>query len=201
MSASTMRSPSSFRLMRTVPWVAGCDGPIWISSGSPWRSSESARSLLPASVSRTIALLLPLRLRRIEVRAAHQRLPALLRVILAERMPFEFLVEIDAAKIGMTVEPDTVEIPGLAFEPIGPPPHADDAVDARIVFRDARLHAESMPARQRLQVVHDLEARRAAEVVDGGHVGQEVESECRVVAQEAADLDDPRRGDLGRQVS
>src|SRR5262245_61275591 len=126
-----MRSPSSFRLMRTVPWVAGWDGPIWISSGSAWRSSESARSLLPASVSRTIALLLPPHLRRVEVGSGDERLPALLRVVLPERVALELLVEIDAPEIGMSVETDPVEVPRLALQPVGAAPHADDARDPR----------------------------------------------------------------------
>jgi hypothetical protein len=51
------------------------------------------------------------------------------------------------------------------------------------------------------QVVHELEARRGADVVDRGEVGQEVECAGRIVAQEGAHFDQGRRCELRGQVA
>ena len=45
-------------------------------------------------------------------------------------------------------------------------------------------------------MVHDLEARRAADVIDGGDVHGQVEAQRRIVTHEAADLDEPSRATL-----
>ena len=55
--------------------------------------------------------------------------------------------------------------------------------------------------RQRVQVVDDLEARRLAEVVDGGDVDQEVEGELRPVAQRRRRSPARRRARSRRVVS
>src|SRR5690349_14017108 len=50
------------------------------------------------------------------------RLLVLLGVILTQRMTDEFLVQIDAAQIGMPGEANAVKIPGLALQPVGARP-------------------------------------------------------------------------------
>src|SRR5678816_2393615 len=128
-----MRSPSTVSTMRTVPCIAGCDGPmlIVISSGgsSCSVSPRSCASLRPSTSclsdvrSRGAAmsvLLLRRALDRVDrqVVAAHQRLALLLRVVLAQRVADELLVEVDATEIGVAVEADAVHVVGLALLPV-----------------------------------------------------------------------------------
>src|SRR5581483_8647923 len=151
-----MRSPSSFRRIRTVPCVAGCDGPILSSIGSKGRSrvssagsgalvsgatdagapcvsvwgscSDIVRSL-NAGRSRRARSLPEVVVHRVAVHGARadDRLAALLRVVLPQRVSLELLVEVDALQAGVPVEPDPVEVPGLALEPVRARPDVDDA--------------------------------------------------------------------------
>src|SRR5688572_12362596 len=109
MSISTIVSPSSSIRNFTVPWVAGCDGPMLRIWCSVWRSrSRSSASGGPPSsrLRGSVAIAL--------VPRSDQRLAPLLRVVLAERVAFELVVEEDAPEIGMAGEADAVEIPDLA---------------------------------------------------------------------------------------
>src|SRR5436853_3614504 len=116
-----MRSPSSFRLILTVPCVDGCDGPIWISMGCAWRSSVSG-GLGPASIALAQPRLGALGLFLGHVADGDQRLALLLGVVLAQRMTLELRVEVDAPQIRMPLELDTVHVVGLALEPVRAPP-------------------------------------------------------------------------------
>src|SRR6188508_595309 len=96
--------------MRTVPCMAGCDGPMFTvmsSVGSSCSSSRSSRFLRP----RTSFL----------ISAIYS---SLLRVVLAQRVPDELVVHVDPAQVGVTVEGDAVHVVGLALEPVERRPQA-----------------------------------------------------------------------------
>src|SRR5262245_52259164 len=58
-----------------------------------------------------------------------------------------------------------------------------------------------MIQRHRVQVVHDLEARHTAEVIDRGDIEEHVEAKLRVVAQKATGLDDLLAGNDHSRVA
>src|SRR6266478_4875732 len=157
-----MRSPSSFKVIFTVPCVDGCDGPIWISIGCVWRSSTSGGSVGPAAIALLLARLGALGLLRRDVALRDERLALLLRVVLAQRMTLELLVQIDAAQVGMTVEDDAVHVVRLALEPVRAAPDGRQRSDARTLLGYARLQTHPLAARDRAQVVHELETRAAS---------------------------------------
>src|SRR5271163_4426195 len=113
MSALTTRSPSRSITILTVPWVAGCDGPICIRISGVCRSR--AGSAGSASVGTTGFL-------GSRSGIGFNRLLVVLGVVFAQRMADEFVVEIDAAKVGMAIEADAIEIERFALEPVGARP-------------------------------------------------------------------------------
>src|SRR5262245_16374118 len=174
MSRLTMFSPSSSTRNFTVPCVAGCDGPMLSTWCSVCRSrSKSSSERSGASGKYGSDMLVP---------RADQRLAPLLRVVLAQRMPFELPVEQDAAQIGMTVEADAVQVPDLAFHPVRRGVERRRGVDARVVGRHAHLDAHAVIARERIEVVDDLEARPGGQQVDRAQIREHDEVELAVVA-------------------
>src|SRR5215469_5362366 len=153
MSALTTRSPSRSSTILTVPWVAGCDGPICIRIGGV--CSSSAATAAGASVGTAgffgswsgIGL---------------ERLFVVLGVVLAQRMAREFVVEVDAAEVRMAVEADAVEIEGLALQPVGAGPQPGQARDGRIVLGHPAFHAQAMEQAGGDQVIDHGEAPRVA---------------------------------------
>src|SRR5690348_15594204 len=120
-----MRSPSIVSTMRTVPCIAGCDGPMLIvirSGGSSCSLSDRSCTSLRPSTSCLIVDVSGISIRllrcRDEVVAPHERLALLLGVVLAQRIADELLVEEDPAQIGMAVEADPVHVERLALLPV-----------------------------------------------------------------------------------
>src|SRR5262245_66482841 len=68
-----------------------------------------------------------------KVVAPDQRLALLLRVVLAQRIADELLVEVDPPEIGMAVEPDPVHVERLALLPVERRPQLGERGAARIV--------------------------------------------------------------------
>src|SRR6185437_9935317 len=108
MSALTTRSPSRSSIILTVPWVAGCDGPICIRISGVCRSRLVSASGASAGTTGFLGSRSGIGLNRLFV---------VLGVVFAQRMADEFVVEIDAAQVGMAVEADAIEIERFAFEP------------------------------------------------------------------------------------
>src|SRR5262249_34248383 len=182
-----MVSPSSRRLNLMVPCDAGWDGPIWISMTSlAPRSVSSNRSGMRDPGVCGMSAALP-RIPRVAdgIALRHERLPLVHRVVLAQRVTLELRIHEDAPQVGMADEADAEAGPPLALRPQRRLPQRRDARDARVVAGDRRLHAQAMVLRQAVQVVDDLEARLASQVVDRRQIRQSVEAEHRVVAQRA----------------
>src|SRR5437762_2098400 len=129
--------------MRTVPCMAGCEGPMFRGSGSVGSSgaSKSDGSWIPRTTLReavagggaSVLSKVPCSsVDRVGL-AAHERLPLLFGVVLAQRVPDELGVHEDAAQIGVPLEAHAVEIVGLALEPVRARPHGDQRVDRRIL--------------------------------------------------------------------
>src|SRR5258706_4626584 len=121
MSLLTIFSPSTVSTMRTVPCIAGCDGPMLTvmrsgdSSGST--SEKSCTSLRPSTscFNDCASAMFDFLLDRIDrqVVAPHERLSLLLPAILAQRIADELFVEIDPPQIRVALEAHAVHVERL----------------------------------------------------------------------------------------
>src|SRR5262249_20937599 len=173
---SRMVSPSSRRLNLMVPCDAGWDGPIWISMTSlAPRSVSSNRSGMREPGVCGLSAALPRDPRAADgIALRHERLPLVHRVVIAQRVTLELRIHEDAPQVGMADESDAEEVPHLALRPQGRLPQRRDARDARVVAGDGCLHAQAMVLGQAVQLVDDLEARLASQVVDRRQVRHRV---------------------------
>src|SRR5207245_2090632 len=67
-------------------------------------------------------------------------------------------------------EPGSLHVAHLALPEIGPLPDVRDRVHHAIVFRDPGLHAYSLLAPDRVELVHDLEPLGVGRPVHAAHV-------------------------------
>src|SRR5919199_4964635 len=82
------------------------------------------------------------------------------RVVLAQRVPLPVVVHEDPSEVGVALDPDAHQVPGLALVPVGGRPDLDDA-RYRLAGVDPHLEAEPRRARPgREQVVAHREALR-----------------------------------------
>src|SRR5579875_3041629 len=126
-----MCSPSSSSIIRTVPCVAGWEGPNCRRICSPGSSLLHTTLLRPAGV--------------VGLRAGvglDWLLMALI-VILTQRMTDELVVQIDPAQIGMAAKINPVQIVGFALQPIRAGPHADHRINRRIRFGNTTFDAQA----------------------------------------------------------
>src|SRR5512144_3108163 len=106
MSVRSTRSPSSSAMICTVPCVHGCDGPMLtmtVSSRSPAVNAGRTgfgRTVLTAFSSDPVG---------------HEGLLALLRVVLAQRMPDEALVEQHGPQVVVAAEADAEHLVTFAL--------------------------------------------------------------------------------------
>src|SRR5262245_66691370 len=103
--------------MRMMPCMAGCWGPIprcmfWEPPPVPPPStSMNSRVVVPRTLSATALRLRP-----------DQGLTSVDRIVLAQRMADELLVQEQAAQVGMAGEAHAEHVPHLALEPVGDGP-------------------------------------------------------------------------------
>src|SRR5262245_11055195 len=136
MSRSVMFSPSSSIRNLTVPCVAGCDGPMFRIWCSVWRSrSKSSSSGSARRPEMPVIASVP---------RPDQGLPLLLRVVLAERMALEAVVEQDPAQVRMTAEAHAVEVEDLALHPVGRCVERHGARQLRRGLGDAHLEPQAV---------------------------------------------------------
>src|SRR5262245_49297231 len=116
--------------MRSTPWVAGCDGPMFTVMMS---GSVADRSMLADIVSAAIE-----------------------RKLLAERMVGVVVRHQDAPEVGMTREDDAEHVVGLALVPLrgGPDPGDRRHRPERL---GPQLQPQPVVPRQAVQVVDDLD--------------------------------------------
>src|SRR6266478_4865538 len=227
MSALTTRSPSRSSTILTVPWVAGCDGPICIRISGVSRSRDGSAGGRSVGTARFVGSRSGIILNRLFV---------VFGVVLAQRMAHEFVVEVDAAKVRMAVEADAIEVERFAFEPVGARPESAQARDHRIVLGHPALHAQAMEQAGGDQVIDDgeprrlaargkvdamaplgafahqvvvaipglgrvLKAVRLAEIIDAGDVEQQVEAELGRIAERACHFENILARDVDAVVA
>src|SRR6266478_7761254 len=134
--ASTRVSPSSVTTRRTVPCIAGCEGPrlMVISEVGRSCSTDSGSCSCAGSISviraRVDVLPADVRLAHGNARSAgtrpgaadkigkiqlrHQGLPLAHRVVLAQRVPLELGIEKEPLQVGMAGELDPEHVVGVA---------------------------------------------------------------------------------------
>src|SRR5262249_34245108 len=175
-----MTSPSSSVAIRMIPCMAGWAGPMptWTFWGplpvplpSPSMNSRRVVSAIAPSLARR----------------ADQRLAAVDRIVLPQRMAHELFVHEKPARIRVILELHPEHVPRLALEPVGDGPEHDSARDAGVVLVHAHLQPEPMVVGDRVKMVDDLEARAVLaagelQIVDGRQVHEDVEGQGRVVA-------------------
>src|SRR6266571_6778377 len=126
-----MVSPSSSVRMRMMPCIAGCAGPMptwmfWLPAPVP-APSPSMNSRRAVSGMRT-----------------DERLAAVDRIVLAQRVADELLVHQEAPGVGMAVEAHAEHVPHLALEPVGDRPEGGGRRHHRVVLLDAHLQAHAV---------------------------------------------------------
>src|SRR5574337_1153107 len=179
---SVMVSPSSSTTDRTVPWVAGWLGPRLISifrDGNGASSGSGAAAAAGGGISCFGFDMGPLGTSRPgrlvpgggtgaavevgDVALGDQRLPPAQRVVLAQGVPHELLVHVEAARIGVPREEDAVHVAAVALEPVGPAPHRGDGVHGGVRLRHFHPEANPVVVPGGVELVDDLEARLDAE--------------------------------------
>src|SRR5881628_3347887 len=203
-SALRITSPSSSVTIRMIPCMAGCCGPTpscmgWVPPPVPAPSPSMNSRVVVGPEGATSITRLPRASRRgfalpSSDLGADQRLTAIDRIVLPERVADELLVEQQALQVRMAGEAHPEHVPHLALEPVGNGPEAAGRRHHRVVFRHTHLHAQTMVVRHREEVIDDLEARpvlAAGElrVVHRGQVRQHVEAERAVVTTVAQDVE------------
>src|SRR4051812_10900338 len=161
--ASTMVSPSSVTTRRTVPCMAGWEGPRFtvINDDGSSASSESGSGALGSCAGSVIGVgvhVAPphVRLAHGHARAAgartrtahevgkvlllHQRLPLAHRVVLAQRVSLELGVHEQALEVRVAGELDPEHVEDVALPPVGGLVERGDGGDPQIVA--AQVHAD-----------------------------------------------------------
>src|SRR5712692_4497136 len=139
-----MVSPSSSVVIRMMPCIAGCAGPMptcrfWLPPPVPLPSpSMNSRRAVSA-----MALL---------VRGTDQGLPPLDRVVLAQRVTDELLVHEEAPRVRVAGEAHPEHVPHLALEPVRDRPERDGARHDRVVLVHPRLDPHAVVVRHRVEV-------------------------------------------------
>src|SRR5262249_732909 len=139
-TASTMVSPSRVTTSRTVPCIAGCEGPRFTvirlegsscsspSGSSSWASSSAIVFPTPVRAAHVGLAHRHARAARGgagaayqvgEVQLGHQELPLAHRVVLAQRVPLELRVQEDAREVRMADELHSEHVVDVALPPVG----------------------------------------------------------------------------------
>ena len=87
----------------------------------------------------------------------------------------------------MISEPDPKHIPHFALQPIATLPQRGHAGSPGVIFRHANLHLQTMIQRDRVELIYQLEARLLTKIIRRGEVGEEIESELRIISQGGKD--------------
>src|SRR5208282_1991345 len=157
-TALTTFSPSSSRSTRSTPWVEGCCGPML----------------------RTIVLVAPTAVSTVvmESQSAERNLTfALRREITPERRTFKALGQEDAAQVRVASELDAKEVENLSLEPIGPGPDGLQRIHHGMLGADASAQANTFAARNRNQLIVQLEARFDGVAVQASGIAEQVEKQ------------------------
>src|SRR5579864_3908042 len=131
-SASRTRSPSSLSRTRSTPCVLGCWGPMLRSIHSASGSCSGPKKSTPNPWVVVVSATDGVGLQPFEFRVAENHRLAKGDIVLAQGMSFPGFRHQDAAEIGVTIEGDAQQIPGLPLMPVGRRPDAGQAGNVRI---------------------------------------------------------------------
>ena len=125
-------------------------------------------------------------------------------VVLAHGVAHEGVVGEEADQVRVPLEDDSVEVPGLALEPVRALEDADEGVELRIRLRDVHLQPDVVLPGEGVEVEDDSEALglvRLVEVVDRAEVQEELEVALRVVAEQRRRLDPGSAGNSQGEIT
>src|SRR5687767_343922 len=181
-----MISPSSSSTSRSTPCVLGCWGPMLTVIVSLRSSATSVRPPHAIALEVRSELLFT----DFERLVGFCRLANLHRIVLALWMALPVVGHQQAPEIGMIGKHDAEHVPHFALEPAGRRPHALNRWNG-VVRGGSNLQAEAQAVRNREQVVDDLKAWIAREIVGRGHLDEHVEPQRRRVTKSTGGLDQP----------
>src|SRR6267143_2822764 len=197
MSASASRtiSPSSFSSTRSTPCVLGWCGPMLSSIHSVGGSCSGPTGSWATSVSTTDGVgLQPFEF----LVAEDHRLPEG-DIVLAQRKSLPTLRHEDPPQIGVTVEADPEQVPGLALVPVRGRPDRGEARNVRVGHGRSGLDPDPGLVGQRAHLPDDGKAGIAGRPVDRRGVEKVVEA--LFLLEVARDLDDGTGGHHNAQVT
>src|SRR5437588_8558710 len=179
MSASASRtiSPSSLSRTRSTPWVLGWCGPMFSSIHS---ASGSCSGPNDSWVRTSFLTTDRVGLQPFELLIAEDHRLAKRDVILAQREPLPVRGHQDAAQVGVAVELDAEQVPGLPFVPAGGRPDRRQAGDVGVGHGRGGLDPDPGLLRQRAHLPDYGETRIASRPVDGRRVQEVIESLVRL---------------------
>src|ERR1039457_4399310 len=172
-------SPSRRRMTRSTPWVAGCCGPILMTSSLASRNvlSGVSRSSGESEVGSVMVWVLDLwLLAAFDSKIDLYPLIVLLQdaVVFAQGMALPTVGQENALQIGMAVELDAEHVEDFPLQPVGGCPDGNGAGKA-LAIGDLRFHTDAFIARERVQHPEHVELLLALGIVHCGDVHAVVE--------------------------
>src|SRR5580658_185274 len=176
-------SPSSRKITRNTPWVAGCCGPILMTSSFASRnvlsgvSRSSGESEVGSVIARWLVVSRWFLLSALNSQVDLYPLIVLLQnsVVFAQRMSLPSIGQQNPLHVRMAVELDAEHVEDFALQPVGGRPDGDGTGDGFAV-RDLRFHADAFVARERVQHPDHVELLVALGVMHGGDIDAVVET-------------------------
>src|SRR5215475_9564553 len=107
--------------------------------------------------------------RSFDLTQGNQGLALIDRIVFTQGMSLKLLVKQNSAQVGMARKTNSVHVPHLTFQPVRRFPQGRQRINYGICFRYWNLDAQPELGRQRIEMVHDLEAGLfSSQVVDSG---------------------------------
>src|ERR1700691_809143 len=168
-------SPSRRRITRSTPCVAGCCGPILMTSSFASRNGFSGVSRSRCE-SEVVWSVIRFSLTAFDSQVDLHPLVILLQdaVIFAQRMSLPSVGQQNTFHVRMSVKLDAEHVEDFALQPVGSRPDGNGTRQARPIH-DLSLHADALVARERIKHPDDLELPFARGVVHGGNVDAVIE--------------------------
>src|SRR6266851_3470140 len=168
-------SPSSLRITRSTPWVAGCCGPMLMTSSLASRNgfSGASRSSGESVFGSVIASFEPcfFSLAALNSQVDLHPFVVLLQdaVVFAQRMPLPAVGQQNAFHVGMSVELDAKHVVDFAFQPVRGGPYGYRAGNA-VSISDLHFYPNSFVASERIEHPDHVEWLLALGIVRRGDV-------------------------------
>src|SRR6266851_3285230 len=168
-------SPSSLRITRSTPWVAGCCGPMLMTSSLASRNgfSGASRSSGESVFGSVIASFEPCFFSLAALNSQVDLHPFVIllqdAVVFAQRMSLPSVGQQNAFHVGMSVELDAKHVEDLAFQPVRSGPQGYRAGNA-VSISDLYLHSDAFVASERIEHPDHVELLFALGIVRSGDI-------------------------------